>query len=109
MGNLRRRWAGSGGFLAVMAIVIFAVTVGAATLDGSRAGSSAPITPSRPAGGTQPLGANSWSPLTSMPSPRESMGTATDTDGRIYAIGGDDTTGELSSVVLYTPASGKWT
>jgi N-acetylneuraminic acid mutarotase len=44
-----------------------------------------------------------------MPTPRFDMGMARGGDGRIYAIGGAGTTGELNMVEAYSPATNSWT
>ena len=53
---------------------------------------------------------NTWSPIDSMPTPRESLSLSA-VNGKIYAIGGDSFfggPGELSTVEEYDPATDTW-
>ncbi len=52
--------------------------------------------------------AGSWTTVASMPTARQNLAAATGSDGRIYAIGGNNNTGSLSTVEAYTPSSNTW-
>ena len=53
------------------------------------------------------LSQNSWSELASMPTARTDLGTAT-VEGKIYAIGGGNYDGVLSTNEMYEPATDTW-
>ena len=53
---------------------------------------------------------NRWTTLAPMPTPRFGLSAVVGTDGRIYAIGGENAAGtELRTVEAYTPSSNTWT
>jgi hypothetical protein len=51
----------------------------------------------------------SWTTEPSLPNPTEGLAAAGAPDGRIYAIGGAVAGAPVSTVVAYTPGSGRWT
>jgi hypothetical protein len=54
-------------------------------------------------------GTNTWTTVTSMPTPRSALAAVTGVDGRIYAIGGLDINGKPVAVVeAYTVATNTW-
>jgi len=54
-------------------------------------------------------GLDSWIELPPMPTARQWLGATTGTDGRIYAIGGQEVDGSVSAAVeAYTPSSQTW-
>src|SRR5437868_4466609 len=51
-----------------------------------------------------------WVTLAAMPTPRSGLAAATGADGRIYAIGGADASGNpLATVEAYNPTTNTWT
>ena len=52
---------------------------------------------------------NTWTTVASMPTPRTALAAAVGPDGRIYAIGGDDTDGDpVDTLEVYTPSANRW-
>jgi N-acetylneuraminic acid mutarotase len=51
----------------------------------------------------------SYATLSAMPTARWALAAATGPDGRIYAIGGNNSSGNLSTVEAYNPSTNTWT
>jgi serine/threonine-protein kinase len=49
-----------------------------------------------------------WNILASMPTARSLLAAVTGPDGRIYAIGGENTSGRLDTVEVYNTSTNKW-
>lgn len=53
-------------------------------------------------------GSTAWSTKLPMPTPRKALGVATGSNGKIYAIGGENATNYLATVEVYDPATNTW-
>ena len=51
---------------------------------------------------------DTWTTMAPMPTGRVALAATTGLDGRIYAIGGYNLTGRLSTVEVYTPSTDSW-
>ncbi len=96
------------GLLHRAAIVAFALALFALDLMSTRvdAGTSfvlfLPYVPLQPSSTPTPT-TNTWTTAASMPTAREDLAAATGSDGRIYAIGGNNNNGVLNTVEAYRP------
>lgn len=51
---------------------------------------------------------NTWTTVADLPAPRRNMRAVVGSDGRIYALAGDDRSGQYVAVQVYTPTTNTW-